>query len=73
MADFTVCGPKSATLFEIEDGGTTLKVAALIGGDGVDLVLQRAGHRSITVQLTIEAATKLAEALNAAAAESAEL
>jgi len=58
----------TATTFRTDDGKVT--VSALIRGDGVDLVTQRPGHRATTVQLTVEQALLVAEALVKASAES---
>lgn len=59
----------AATLFQI---GDSVKIAALICGEGVDLHVGRAAvPRCITVQLTVDEARAAAQALLAAADESA--
>lgn len=60
-----------AAIHEIHgEYGVDMKVAALISGDGVDLVVHPVGRRSRTVQITCDEARALAAALIAAADES---
>jgi hypothetical protein len=42
----------------------------LVGGDGIDLVVRRPGHRSVTVQLSMSEARELAKSISMAAKES---
>jgi hypothetical protein len=58
-----------ATVFRIGEHDKVV-VAALIAGDGIDLVTQRSGHRSTTIQLSVEEARQLADAIGTAASES---
>lgn len=64
---------KQATVFRIECASVEVATAALICGDGVDLVVRPYGKRSRTVQLSVGAARELAKALSAAADESVAL
>lgn len=61
---------KSATIHRFECSNVEVATAALVCGDGVDLVVRPFAKRSRTVQLSVETARKLASALNAAADES---
>jgi hypothetical protein len=48
---WAIPGEHGATLFEIADGKVV--VAALIAGDGIDLVVTPPGRRARTIQLTV--------------------
>lgn len=61
---------KAATPFPVETPSADLLASALICGDGIDLVIKRAGHRSFTLQLSCKDADSLAYAVWSAARES---
>jgi len=67
----SVLGERNATLFEIADGKVV--VAALIAGDGIDLVVTPPGRRARTIQLTVAEALELSAAARQAADESERL
>ena len=64
---------KAATPFPVETPSVNILASALICGDGIDLVVKRAGHRSFTVQLSVVDANRLADAVRSAAEESPNL
>lgn len=61
---------KGATAFTVGARPVAFTTSALIAGEGIDLVVKRRDKQPFTVQLTVEQAKALAEALNASADES---
>lgn len=62
---------RDATIHKVANG--VVVVAALVAGDGIDLVITPPGGVARTVQLTTDEAHELAAAIDAAADESATL
>lgn len=68
---YVLAGDRTATIHRVAGGKVV--TAALVAGDGIDLVMTRPGHKPQTIQLSCDEAREVASAIRQAADESERL